>query len=380
MQSKMVDLGKKSGFKVHPVSMGTMRFPADDGEAVKLIRKAIDSGLTYIDTSRGYGDSEEKLGKALKDGYREKVILSTKWAPWIKLIEEGDDSSAQCMYKRICEQLKRLDTDYLDFYQVWNINMPQHYELATRQGGMLDGIRRAMNEGLVRHTGFTTHDTPKNVLRYIDEADWAQVILFTYNMLNREYKKCIDAAHAKGIGTIVMNPIGGGMFGEGSEVIKKAVEGVLGEGVSPIEAAHRYLAADENIDTILCGITKTYDIENTLANYAKGPLSEEQCRDLERAMKGLRPENAGFCTGCRYCMPCPQGIKIPEIMKHVFTGRYLECLASAKNPFGWLVAQSDEDRSEYPSKCIKCGKCETQCTQRLKIMDEMAWAAGNLEK
>ncbi|HOE94937.1 MAG TPA: aldo/keto reductase, partial [Candidatus Cryptobacteroides sp.] len=88
-----------------------------------------------------------------------------------------------------------------------------------------------MDEGLVRHTGFTTHDDPKNVMRYIDEADWAEVILLSYNILNREYKECIAKAHAKGIGTIVMNPLGGGMLAEDSPVLRQAVEGALGKGI-----------------------------------------------------------------------------------------------------------------------------------------------------
>ena len=88
------DFGRRSGLKVNPISLGAMRFPKDDDEAVALIRKAIDAGYRYIDTSRGYGDSEEKLGKALKDGYREKVYLSTKCSPWIKQVEPDDDASA----------------------------------------------------------------------------------------------------------------------------------------------------------------------------------------------------------------------------------------------------------------------------------------------
>jgi len=114
-QTTLKDFGKRSSLKVYPVSMGAMRFGKDKEEAVRLIRHAIDSGLIYIDTSRGYVESEETLALALKDGYREKVILSTKWSPWIKKVEEGDDASAQCMYGRIREQLGRLEVDYLIF-------------------------------------------------------------------------------------------------------------------------------------------------------------------------------------------------------------------------------------------------------------------------
>ncbi|MDD5458892.1 MAG: aldo/keto reductase [Phycisphaerae bacterium] len=103
--------GKRSGLKVSAVSIGAMRFPQDDDEAVSLIRQAIDAGFIYIDTSRGYVDSEPKLAKALKDGYREKVILSTKWSPWNLRVEPDDDINAESTYKRIRESMQRLDVD-----------------------------------------------------------------------------------------------------------------------------------------------------------------------------------------------------------------------------------------------------------------------------
>lgn len=221
-QTKQVEFGKRSGLKVHPVSLGGMRFPEDIDQAVALIRQAIDSGMVYIDTSRGYLDSEVKLNKALKDGYREKVILSTKCSPWIKKVEPTDNASADCTFRRIVESMERLGVEYLDFYQIWNILSPECYEKATRKGGMVDGIKKAMDQGLVKHTGFTTHDTPENISRYIDEADWCETILFTYNMLNPTYKDIIAKAHDKGIATVVMNPIGGGMLAEDSAVLKKS--------------------------------------------------------------------------------------------------------------------------------------------------------------
>ena len=155
-------------------NIGGMRLPQDTDEAVALLRHAIDSGMRYIDTSRGYGDSEIKIGKALKDGYRQKVILSTKWSPWIKMIEESDDTSADCIRKRIEESMARLDVDYLDYYQVWNIDSREHYDQAVAKGGMVDGIQKAISEKLVGHTGFTTHDEAENLIGYVKETDCAR--------------------------------------------------------------------------------------------------------------------------------------------------------------------------------------------------------------
>ena len=311
-QTKQVDFGNRSGLKVYPVSIGAMRLPELD-KAIPLIRQAIDAGMIYIDTSRGYLDSELKLAKALKDGYREKVILSTKWCPWIKMVEPTDDTSADCEYKRILESMKRLDVDYLDFYQLWNIDTLEHWNQATCKGGMLDGILRAMDEGLVKHTGFTTHDTPENISNYIDQADWCETILFTYHMFNQTYKDVLAKAHEKGIATVVMNPMGGGMFAENSPKITQAISRAVGI-ENAAEAAHRYLAGDENVDTIICGITKPSDITSTLENYQKPPFAADQRKAIEEEMAKLTSKNMSFCTGCKYCMPCPQGIRIPDMM------------------------------------------------------------------
>lgn len=369
-QSRIVDFGKRSGLKVHPVSIGAMRLPEDDDQAVALLRQAIDAGMIYIDTSRGYAASEIKVGKALKDGYREKVILSTKCSPWLKKVEPDDDHSAACTYKRILESMQRLDVDYLDFYQVWNINSRPRYELAVMKGGMVDGIKRAMNEGLVRHAGFTTHDTPENVSEYIDEADWCEAILFTYNLLNQRYAENIARAHAKGIATIVMNPLGGGMLAENSPVIRAAVREAVGSD-DVVEIAYRYLASNENIDTVICGISKPSDVVSTLAAYRRPPLAPEEIEALETAMRKLSSPGMGFCTACDYCLPCPQGIPIPALMNVSYLANRLNVRDRAQYLFNWVTGPDNPDHGALPSTCIECGQCELGCTQQLKITEEL---------
>lgn len=364
---KPVDFGKRSGLKVYPVSIGGMRLPEEE-KAIPLIRQAIDSGMIYIDTSRGYGDSEIKIGKALKDGYREKVILSTKWCPWNIKIEEDDDTSADCMYKRILECMQRLDVEYLDFYQIWSINTPDQYKQATEKGGMLDGIFRAMKEGLVKHTGLTTHDKPENLSRYIDEADWCETILFTHNILNPDYKDVIAKAHEKGIATIIMNPIAGGLLDENSPVLKQTAK-VINDAENLVEVAHRYLAGDKNIDTILCGIAKPSDITSTIKNYSKKPLTEKERNAVELAMKNLTKEGFSFCTSCGYCMPCPQGINIPQMMHVAYLQDLLQVAKLAKKYYDGLVSEKNPTCSPTPDKCTACGKCEDKCTQKLKITE-----------
>jgi uncharacterized protein len=211
--------GKRTGLDIPRVSAGSARLPDDPELAAAVMRHAIDAGIRYIDASRAYRDSELKLARALKDGYREKVLLSTKWAPWAIRVEADDNTSADCLRRRLGEQLERLETDYVDFFQVWYVQHPEQFEAVTAKGGLLEGILKAKEEGLVRHIGFTTHDTPENVIGYLERIDWAETILVTYNLLNRQYAPVLRAAKERGLGTMVMNPMGGGKLAKHSRVL-----------------------------------------------------------------------------------------------------------------------------------------------------------------
>ena len=362
--------GSRSGFTVAPVSIGAMRLPEDCTDAVALIRHAIDSGMCYIDTSRGYGESEFKLGRALKDGYREKVILSSKCSPWIKKVRDDDDGSADSVRRRIDETMLRLDVDKLDFYQVWNINSRDAWELATKKGGMVEGIRRAMDEGLVGHTGFTTHDTVENLLAYLDMADWAEILLVTYNLLNRTYEPVLAKAREKGIGTIVMNPVGGGKLTGESEVIMKLATELGAESVA--ELAVRYVLSNPNVDTILCGMSKPSDVDHTVASAARGAFTQDQAKTVDDFFASLSREESGFCTGCKYCMPCPAGINIPGIMTAVYEHRFLGLTEQARKSY----VRATKDVT--PDACTDCGACEEKCTQTLQVRAELEYAMQTL--
>jgi len=368
VQNKKVDFGKRSGLKVYPVSIGAMRLP-DEEQAIPLIRQAIDANMIYIDTCYYYDGSEIKVGKSLKDGYREKVILSSKWSPWIRK-DPKNEPTADCTYKHLLESLERLDVEYFDFYQVWNINNEDAYNHTTKKGGVLEGILRAMDEGLVKHTGFTTHDSAENVSRYIDEADWCETILFGYNMMTPKYIDTIAKAHEKGIATAVMNPVAGGLLARDSSVFKQTTKETVGID-DPVEAAYRYLMGDENIDTILCGINRPSDITSTIEYCQKTPLTAEHRQTLSEAMYKLSTDS--FCTNCNYCMPCPQGINIPAMVAVAWHDRIHKISDLPQEIYEVFMRESNPNRSAEPSECTECGQCEQKCTQKLKIINEMKY-------
>jgi len=350
-----------------------MRLPEDMDEAAALIRHAIDASqcpgspaLPYIDTSRGYGDSELRFARALKDGYREKVFLSTKYAPWSLKPEDLEGGTlADFTRRQIDVQLGRLEVEYLDFYQAWSINKKEHYEAVIRQGGMLEGIRRAMDEGLVRHTGFTTHASVEDLLELIPQADWAEVILFTYNLLNTRYAPAIACAHELGIGTIVMNPVGGGKLAEASPVLMDLARDVGAKSVP--EMAVRWVITNEHVDTIVSGISKPSDVDDTIAAVEAGPFSKEQMGVIRAFQEKVAPDETGFCTGCQYCMPCPEEINIPAIMSCIYEDRYWGLTESAAKRYQGM-------RAGRADACTQCGECEEKCTQSLAIMEELEYA------
>lgn len=359
---ELVHLGQRSGYRIPRVNIGAMRFPEDDDAAVNLIRHAIDSGMRYIDTSRGYGRSELKLAKALREGYRDKVILSTKWSPWVTKIEEDDSDSADCVRRRIEEQLDRLDVESLDFYQVWNIHSRECYEQATRPGGMVEGMLKARQEGLVNHLGFTTHDSPDNLMDYLPHVDWAEVVLFSYNLLNRRYAEVIEAYHRAGIGTIVMNPVGGGKLAQSSDKLMQLAREVGAQSVPDL--AIRYILSNPHIDTVICGLTRLQDVDDSIASAQAGPFEEGAIERIQAFLRDIEVQQAAFCTSCGYCLPCPEGIDIPTVLSCLFEDQYWGLHEAAR-------ARYEGIKTPKADACVVCGSCEEQCTQGLNITELM---------
>ncbi|MBN1673361.1 MAG: aldo/keto reductase [Kiritimatiellae bacterium] len=369
-----VELGERSGYEVPRVNIGAMRLPQATDEAVALLRYAIDSGMRYIDTCLGYGDSEVKVGRALKDGYRQKVILSTKWGPWIKKIDADDAPSADCALRKIELQLKRLEVDDVDFYQIWNINSPEVYEQVTARGGFLDGVRRAKERGLVKHIGITSHDTGENLLRYIDEMDWCEVMLLSYNLLDRSKVPVFEKAAEKGIGTLVMNPVGGGKLTGDTPVFRHLIHRTGSADMA--ELAIRYVLSNPAVDTILSGIRRKSDVDAVLAAAAKPRLTTHDVDEIDWLVDDIRMRrNASFCTGCGYCTPCPNAVDIPAVMQAIYFARFLGLQNAAAQQSNRL-----RRRDAWADQCANCGDCLAKCTQRLNIPDEMAFARQRLSE
>jgi predicted aldo/keto reductase-like oxidoreductase len=272
--------------------------------------------------------------------------------------------------------MKRLDVSHLDFYQVWNIQNPEQFAQATVKGGFVDGIKKARDRGLVGHIGFTSHDKTENLLGYLDKTDWCEILLLVYNIYTTGYAPVLAKAKKKGIGTLVMNPVGGGKLSEDSPVFDQVVRSTGSKSLADL--AVRYVAANPDIDTLLCGMTRTSDVDNTIASAAR-PLTPGQCAEVDAFVKTLAPENTGCCTNCGYCMPCPQEVNIPQVMQAIYNDRILGFKKDADRlhreigQFSWVPGAGSD-------ACIDCGICLPKCTQKLDIPKEMAWARERFGK
>jgi hypothetical protein len=194
-----------------------------------------------------------------------------------------------------------------------------------------------------------------------------EIILISYNMLNRSAEPALAKMHELGIGTIIMNPVGGGKLAEESPVLMDIAEEV--GAVSVADLAIRYVLGNPNVDTIACGMTKKQDVDDSVASAERGPLNPEQVQVVNKAMAELARDNVEFCTACEYCMPCPQGIKIPKLMGAIYEDRFLGLEKAARNSYN--RGPDDEPKADA---CVRCGQCEDKCPNNLPIMEELAAA------
>lgn len=343
------------------LSIGAMRLPKDYDEAVALLRVAIDAGCNYIDTSRGYGESEPKLALALKDGYRDRVCLSTKASPW-NFREEGYTGTADQTRAKIEDSMRRLEVDRLDYYQVWSIVSQENWDTARKPGGIVEGIHKAMDEGLVDHVGATTHAPPDRIREMIDSGLF-ETITVSYNLLNPALGDVIDYAAEKNVGVVVMNPMAGGALGCESPVIRDFVPG---GSLTSRQVALKFVLDNPSVTCAISGISCMRDVEENVAAEALAPFTPERLDALAQAADAvLAPHRDSICTRCGYCMPCPQGVRISQILGMATDARLFGLGDYARRRYDGM---KPEWRVE---QCNECGACRAKCTNQLDVPEEL---------
>ena len=363
------DFGK-TGIKMSALGFGAMRLPmrdegdkqvVDDELAIPLLRRAIDLGVNYIDTAPYYLDklSEGAVGRAIK-GNRNKVYISTK--------NPIENDSADDWMKRLESSLKQLDVNYIDFYHFWGIGLEKFKHWESLSDGPLQAAERAKAQGLIKHLSFSYHDKAENC-RYILEGGRFESVLIQYNLLDRSNEENLAIAKRNGLGVVVMGPVGGGRLGAPSDVI----QGLLKDKpTSTAEMAMRFVLANENVDVALSGMSIMAQLEENAAIAASaGKLTDTEVAQVKTMME----ENAAlaklYCTACDYCLPCPQGIKIPHIFGIMNNHRVYGLTEHAKEAYGQVIRGEGWVKSADATKCTGCGECETKCPQKLPIIEQL---------
>ncbi len=354
------DFGK-TGLKVSALGFGAMRLDGDEEHDAAVVSRAVDLGVNYIDTSPGYcgGTSEVKVGKGVQ-GKRDKVYVANKCHP-----SSRDDAEG---VRRVIEtSLKRMGLARLDFYHLWYVDSREDYEVAMRKGGTWEGIKKAREEGLFDHIGITTH-APADVVRELIDSGEFETITLYHNLINRKYADMIDYAHQRGLGVIIMGPLGGGPLA--NPPAKVAEE--LGGKAAVIDSAMRFVWAHESISTVLSGVRTIDELEaNVKSAENAGPLSEDDRQRMFALVKEMEGLGEDFCTQCGYCQPCEHGVAIPEVLSQLDYFRAYGLASLARGSIRKL-----EEAGKGPSLCVQCGECEPKCTQKLKIMELLEQAKG----
>ncbi len=351
----------KTSKKISALGFGAMRLPQDHDESVELMRRAMDLGVNFIDTAMGYvgGESEIMVGKAVK-GRRDQVYLSTKNA-----CHEWTNESWR---RRLESSLTKLDTDYIDFYcVVHGLTWEAYTQHFSKPGGGLEEAFKAKEEGLIHHLCMSCHDTPENMIKLIDEG-WLEGMIVQYNLLDRRNEPAIQYAHERGLGVCIMGPVGGGRLAHHSD----RLAALGGAGVTSIpDLALRFVLANPHVTCAMSGMNTIQQVEENVATASREePLSEEELAAIRRATEENQRLAELYCTGCRYCLPCPQGVAIPDIFSMMNLHRVWGLTEPARRQYAHLQRHATDERKDA-SACVECGQCEEKCPQNIPIMKQL---------
>jgi len=370
----------KLNWKVSALGFGVMRLPTIGGDSAKIneplatrmLRYAIDHGVNYLDTAYSYhgGNSEPFLRKALQEGYREKVKLATKMPTWLV-------NSRQDMGKYLDEQLARLETN-IDFYLLHGLTNERWQKL--EELNVTAWAEKKIDEGKFSHFGFSFHDTYGVFKDIIDSYDGWTLCQIQYNYVDADHQAGTEGlkyAASKGLAVVVMEPVGGGRLvitppRQVQSLWKKAKTRR-----TPAELALLWVWNHPEVSVALSGMSTMQQVTENVktANCSVPPtLSQEELRFVSQLARKYRKLGFIGCTSCKYCMPCDEGVSIPEIIAFV-------------NEF-FINREGEEVKTKYhenikpenqANRCVRCGKCEQTCPQHLPIRDILGRAVWIFE-
>jgi len=371
MQYRTLGRTKK---KVSALGFGCMRLPSvrhdrgpiDEPRAAAMLRHAIDHGVNYVDTAYFYheGHSESFVGRALQDGYRQKVHLATK-------LPTGPVSTADDFDRLLDEQLQRLQTDHVDFYLLHGLNKRRWPKV--RDLGVLGWSERARADGRIGHLGFSFHDTLDTFKEIVDAYDDWALCQIQYNYVDTDVqagKKGLRYAADRGLAVVVMEPVRGGRLAALPPPVVEILDQLQPRRSLAALALH-WVWNQPQVSVALSGMSTMQQVVENLASAEDsevGSLTEDDLAIYEQARDKYRELCPIPCTECRYCLPCPNGVFIHANLAAYNQAKLLGQLEQAKRRYAWLASR-DHDMSA--AACIQCRECEERCPQGIAISEWM---------
>ena len=365
--------------KLSILGYGCMRFPKKLGsvemdKCEELILSAVDKGINYFDTAYIYDGSEVALGSVIKkNNLRDKIYIATKLP--LFLIHSSKDFD-----KYFNEQLKRLQTDYIDYYLMHAMSDLAGWEHLCKLG-IKEWLEDKKKKGIIKNIGFSFHGSRDEFIKIINAYSW-DFTQIQYNYVNEYYQAGLEGlkeAYKKKIPVIVMEPLLGGKLVNGlSKNSKEIFKSVAN--YSLVEWALKWLWDQSEVTCVLSGMSKLSDLEENvkIANKSKeGMLTKKERDAYKKVVEDINNSKQVPCTGCNYCMPCPANVNIPACFASYNTSHNIGYFAGIKE---YLMTTGVMGvKQSKASLCIKCGKCESHCPQSIKIRDNLTLVKKRLE-
>lgn len=343
----------KTGLMVSIIGFGGIKLPRVDRKTThETLNRALDLGINYIDTARGYGDSEEKIGWAVGER-RDEFYVSTK----------SPARTAKDMEKEIGRSLEKLQTDHIDIYMCHNLRYPTDYDEVMGPEGAMEALKKAKKEGKIGHIGFSCHRFHETMERGIRSGDF-EAMMVSYNILNDELvdEKILPLAKEMDVGVIAMKPLAGGALAAPPPELN-----VQSQVSITAEKALRFVLANEAVNVTIPGMMNPREVEeNARVGETFPSMTEAEKSELVTAVEGLGRE---FCRTCGYCQPCPEEIRIPIILRHLGYYKRYGLDEWARGRYRMVEVKADN--------CVECGQCREKCPYGLDV-PEMLKEAHNL--
>lgn len=369
----------KKGNEISVLGYGCMRFTKkgsgiDIDKAEKEVMAAISGGVNYFDTAYIYPGSEAALGEILsRNNCREKVYIATKLPHYLIKSIDGTE-------KTFCEELKRLKTDYIDYYLMHMLSDISVWE-NLKKIGMAEWIEEKLKSGKIRNIGFSYHGNSDMFKQLVDAYNW-DFCQIQYNYMDENSQAGVEGlkyANSKGLPVIIMEPLRGGRLVNLLPESAKELFRKDAKGRTPAELALKWLYNQPEVTCVLSGMNSTEMVEqnlNTASQSHIGCMTDSDNELIEQVKKEITKNVKVGCTGCGYCMPCPKGVDIPGTFR-CYNAMYSEGKNSGRMDYLQCTALRRDTSSA--SQCIQCGKCESHCPQHIEIRKELKNASNELE-